>query len=217
MLNTCQFVLAPHQPCHAPALHNGRFCRHHTPEARARRQARLDDLYSDTPPAPQPRRTDEEVDAAHLRAYWRMHHRTIATSTDDEQCQQIYDMILMALGERAISPRSAGKLLLAVMDRRKVLAEMAKEAAFRAMTEQTRIYRQKTAAGESPDPKSLLDTLRNVVPYLPPLPDPPDPRLIGQPDGRPDDPSSLEALLSTLVSSPESAASGIQPFGGPKS
>jgi hypothetical protein len=163
LLNACQHLLDNRLPCRAPALHNGMRCRHHTPEALARRQARLDDNDPDTPPNTDPERSAEEIDAAHLRAYWRTHHRVIAESLDDDQCQQIYDMILMALGERAISPRSAGKLLLAVIDRRKALTREAQEAAFRQLEEQVEIHRRQTIAGERPDAQPILEALKNTV------------------------------------------------------
>jgi len=160
-LNACHFVLATNQPCRAPALHARDFCRHHTPEALARRQARAVGH-----PSPDPE-TREEIDGAndprYLRAYWRKHHRIIAESYDDEQCQEIYDMILMALGERAISPCSAGKILLAVMDRRKFLAHLAQEAAWARLQEQVRIHQQQTAAGESPSAQPVLETLNAIV------------------------------------------------------
>jgi hypothetical protein len=193
-LNACHFVLATHQPCRAPALHNNPYCRHHTPAALARRQARFDDLYSDTPPASQPpQRTGEEIEASHLRAYWRKHHRIIAESYDDEQCKEIYDMILMALGERAISPCSAGKLLLAVMERRKVLAHLAQQAAWARLEERTRLYQRQTAAGQAPDPKPLMEAFKTVVVSSPELFPLPDTRATGP----------LEASTTTVFSAPQ--------------
>lgn len=174
-LNACHFVLATNQPCRAPALSRAQYCRHHTPEALARRQARAGE-NPDTPDT-SPEIPEEAIDGAndprYLRAYWRKHHRIIAESYDDEQCQGIYDMILMALRERAISPCSAGKLLLAVMDRRRFLAHLAQEAAWSRLQEQVRIHHQQTAAGESPSAQPLLETLKTIVVSSPELfPDP---------------------------------------------
>lgn len=166
-LNACHFVLATNQPCRAPALHARDTCRHHTPEALAHRQARANGDPSAHPD------TREEIDGAndprYLRAYWRTQHRIIAESYDDEQCKEIYDMILMALGERAISPCSAGKILLAVMDRRKFLAHLAQEAAFRRCEEVARVHREQIARGEHPDPQPALEALKNVIRTSPEL------------------------------------------------
>jgi hypothetical protein len=161
-VNTCHYLLDNGLPCRAPALHNGQTCRHHTPEALARRQLRLTSVSS-TGSQDDIEEGGEPIPPAHLRAYWRIHHSVIAESTDDDQCQQIFDMILMALGDHAISPRSAGKLLQAVMDRRKIMAQEAQEAAFRLLEERVSIHRRQTAAGEHPDAQPLLEALTNTV------------------------------------------------------
>lgn len=196
---SCSLVLANGLPCRAPALHDNPYCRHHTPEALARRQAR--------PDAP-PRTPREEIDGAndpnYVRAYWRMQHRIVAESTDDEQCQEISEMILMALGERAISPCSAGKILLAVMDRRKVLAHLAQEAAWRRAEEQVRIYHQQAAAGESPDPQPLLETLKTMVGS--------SPDLFPIPISCAADP--LEASTTTVFAAPQPVRPDGRSFGG---
>jgi hypothetical protein len=186
MPSTCAFLLDNNRPCRAPALHNDRYCRHHTPDALARRRA----AHLDSDDAPNPDLTpsvaapDENtpIPPAYLRAYWRTHHRVIAHA-DAETSTEIFDMILLALAERAISPRSAGRLLLAVLDRRKVLADEAQEAAFRALEENVRQHRaaHSAPAGTQPhsapaaqlpdlpdgyadmDSQSLLQALTNVV------------------------------------------------------
>ncbi len=171
MSSNCAFVPASGRTCGAPALHNDRYCRHHTPAALARRRARSLDpdcapLPSSTDAATDP---DKEVPPAHLRAYWRTHHRTIAASNDDDQCAQIFAMVLDALSAHAIGPRSAGRLLQAVQDRRQFLAHKAQQAALRAFEERVRCHqansRHTNIASEArrPDAQSLLEALTSTV------------------------------------------------------
>lgn len=148
---SCAFVLDNNQPCRGPALHNDRYCRHHTPDALNRRRLRSTQLNGlDELPADLPDRSENGVWTPNvLRAYWRMHHRVIL-SADSTDCDEIFEMVLGALGNHDISHRSAGSLLRAVLDRRKVLAAQAQQAAFRDLEEKVRQHRALVSQAHSP-------------------------------------------------------------------
>ena len=162
----CRLVLDNGLPCQGPALHNQPYCRHHTPEALARHQGRRP-ARPDTSPASDSA-AEPEAEAqwtpAQLRAYWRMHHRIIAAAATEDDCQEIFEMILEALGQHDISPRSAGSLLQAIMDRRKALAAQAQEAAFRVLEERVNLHRRQVAQGLAPDDRAALEALANAFP-----------------------------------------------------
>lgn len=199
MVSNCAFLLANGRPCRCPALHDENYCRHHTPAALARRRARLlreDD--STTPPdsTPDLDQLAAPIPPAYLRAYWRTHHRIIAHA-DAETCTEIYDMILYALSERGISPRSGGRLLQAVFDRRRVLVAEAEQAAFRALEEKARRIQAAHAA-----PNSATASAR------PPM----DPRSLPI-DESFLSPHTLEALTSALSSPAPGTLPATPPFG----
>jgi hypothetical protein len=52
---------------------------------------------------------------------WRGYHAWIRETIDSEELQEVIDLIFTALGDRNISPRSAGRLLQDVEDRRRCL------------------------------------------------------------------------------------------------
>jgi hypothetical protein len=52
---------------------------------------------------------------------WRGYHAWIRETTDPEELQEVIDLIFAALGDRNISPRSAGRLLQDIEDRRRQL------------------------------------------------------------------------------------------------
>ena len=139
----CSFILDNGRPCRAPARHDSPFCRHHAPEVRARRRQAAQN-HGAVPADPNPSEKPG-FDPWLLRAYWRMHHRLIP-AFDDGELDDTFDMILEALADRLIAPRSAGSLLLAILDRRRQLAEEAQESAFRALCEQARRKRTANAA-----------------------------------------------------------------------
>lgn len=133
----CSLILDNGQPCRAPARRGDLFCRHHTPEARARlRQAESGDAASEPGRASAPS-ADGEISPWVLRGYWRMHHRLIP-NYDAETLHACFDMILGALADRQIAPTSAGRLLRAILDRRRVLAAEAQQAHFNALLQQSR-------------------------------------------------------------------------------
>lgn len=136
MIPTCAFTLDNRQPCGAPARHDSPFCRHHAPEVRARR-------HQDSSPASAAPPTVSDDPLADnpwiLRGYWRMHHRLIPAFTEEE-ANECFAMVLEALADRQISPRSAGRLLLAILDRLSELASLAQEANLRDLRVQE--YRQ---------------------------------------------------------------------------
>lgn len=139
----CFFVLDNGQPCRAPARHESPFCRHHSPEALARRQVAASSTPTGTAPAAvtsEPR----EISPWRIRAYWRMHHRLIP-AYGPEELDDTFDMILDALVNRRIAARSAGRLLLAILDRRRALALEAQEAMFSALAGQARRPQHSTA------------------------------------------------------------------------
>ncbi|MGA8529403.1 MAG: hypothetical protein WB622_06795 [Acidobacteriaceae bacterium] len=179
---TCAFFLDNNQPCRAPALHNDRYCRHHTPDAlrhrRLQRSGELEEacLDGNSPDGQFPSRNESSYPPNILRAYWRTHHRIILTA-DATDCDEIFEMVLGALGNHDISPRSAGRLLQAILDRRRLLADQAQEAAFRALEEKVRqhkaLARHPPSPGEvaAPGPsaqrssadQALLEALRTAV------------------------------------------------------
>lgn len=128
----CSFVLDNGQPCRAPARHESPFCRHHSAEARARRRHASSTSTGTAPAAVSAE--PSEISPWRIRAYWRMHHRLIPTF-GPEELDGTFDMILGALDNRQIAARSAGRLLLAIFDRRRELALEAQEATLRALRE----------------------------------------------------------------------------------
>lgn len=199
MVSNCAFLLANGRPCGCPALHDENYCRHHTPAALARRRARLH--HEDDPTTPLDSTPDLDQPAApippaYLRAYWRTHHRVIAHA-NAETCTEIYDMILYALSERGISPRSGGRLLQAVFDRRRVLVAEAEQAAFRALEEKARRIQAAHAALSSP-----------TAPARSPI----DPRPLPIHESL-RSPQALEALTSALASSGRGNLPATAPFG----
>ncbi|HEY6448470.1 MAG TPA: hypothetical protein VIY53_18575 [Acidobacteriaceae bacterium] len=127
MTPNCAFLLDNGQPCRCPALSGDLFCRHHTPEARARRlqpspassrrpQTPAESPHLDAPPPP-----------AEMSAYWRILHRHIRLG-DAESLDDTQTMILNALAGHAISHRSAGRLLALIADRHAQLQRDALEA-----------------------------------------------------------------------------------------
>jgi hypothetical protein len=133
----CSFTLDDGKPCRTPARHGSPFCRHHEPEVRARRRSAVSSPSpgNSAPTTPDISADSDESNPWSLRAYWRVHHRLIpgynAHSLDD-----CFDMILDALAEREIGPRSAGRLLLAIFDRRRALAAEMQEASLSALRRQ---------------------------------------------------------------------------------
>jgi hypothetical protein len=129
----CSFVLDNGQPCRCPARRGDRFCRHHAPEALALRR----EVAETGSPAPVSASAAPDLNNPWLlRAEWRTFHRLIPMC-DSVELEDTFDMILSALGSREIAPRSAGRLLLAILDRRAALAHEAEEARFRALLEQS--------------------------------------------------------------------------------
>ncbi|HEX4005915.1 MAG TPA: hypothetical protein VHX60_07050 [Acidobacteriaceae bacterium] len=62
-----------------------------------------------------------------------MQHRVIARSSDPDDLDDTLATILNALAQHKISPTSAGRLLQAILDRKRELQLAAQQAAFRAV------------------------------------------------------------------------------------
>lgn len=178
--SNCSYALDNGQRCHAPALRGDLFCRHHTPEACARRR-RIAESASETDTSTAQSRPDEPsadpnaTSPWDLRAYWRMHHRLIPTF-QPEQLDDAFNMILSALSSRHIGPRSAGRLFLAILDRRRELLRQAQEAAIRDLLHLSREVR--AGAGASlPDLKQLTALCQDLGNYPVSVDDPEIPRI----------------------------------------
>jgi hypothetical protein len=131
MTPDCNYVLDNNTPCRCPALHGDRFCRHHTPEALARRQRATTKSPASNPEAHAP-----EDDPWLQRAYWRKLHRWTAAEGELESLHESMDMILNALADQQISARSGGSLLAAMVRRKAELQLKAKDEHIRALLEQ---------------------------------------------------------------------------------
>ena len=147
----CTWILDNGHPCQAPARRGQPFCRHHDPEAlRLRRQAAASAHPSALPAPASPISVEtDEPNPWMLRAYWRIHHRLIPTY-GPEDLDAAFGMILEALADRQIAPRSAGKLILAILDRRCRLAEEARNTAMRVLAEQARRTAPSPASSSAP-------------------------------------------------------------------
>lgn len=114
-LNTCHYLLANGRPCRCFAKRNSDFCRHHQPGVRVPQPDGLPEL---------PATDRRPMTPAERSAGWRRYHRELRSETDYDAFQEDIDSILAALGNRAISPRSAGRLLQTIEDRRRELTEL---------------------------------------------------------------------------------------------
>jgi len=133
MTPDCAYTLDNGNRCGCPALHGQTYCRHH---ARGSSHSKEAPSSARSATAGPQNAESEEISAAHLRAYWRTHHRHIAESSDPEFLDDLIQMILFALAEHQISHRSAGRLLGAALDRKTQLQANAQQAALRAMHDQ---------------------------------------------------------------------------------
>ncbi len=141
MTPDCAFALDNGQPCRCPALRGDEFCRHHTPEARARRRHAPHQPATPSGETPGP---DAAPTRAELSAYWRRHHQFIPRC-DAEALENVVEMILNALASRDISHRSAGRLMALIAGRRDQLQRAAEKAAMDALHEQLRAFAQTLA------------------------------------------------------------------------
>ena len=95
MTPDCAYLLDNGRRCRCAASHDSLFCRHHSPEALARRNhIRAGQPASSSPS--QPSRWD-------LRAYWRLVHAEMPHCRY-EALQDNFEGVLDALAQRAISP-----------------------------------------------------------------------------------------------------------------
>ena len=118
MTPDCAYLLDNGRRCRCAASHDSLFCRHHSPEALARRNhIRAGQPASSSPS--QPSRWD-------LRAYWRLVHAEMPHCRY-EALQDNFEGVLDALAQRLISPRCAGLILQAILDRLRNLAELDSE------------------------------------------------------------------------------------------
>jgi hypothetical protein len=128
MTPNCNYVLDNNAPCRCPALRGDRFCRHHTPEAGARRNRPAPEIPATNNPEQSP-----ALSPWRLRGYWRSQHRWIATETSLQGLEDCFTMIIESLADHIISPRSAGRLIAAILDRKSTLLLQAQEQRTRAM------------------------------------------------------------------------------------
>jgi hypothetical protein len=128
MTPDCNYVLDNNSPCRCPALRGDRFCRHHTPETLARRNR-------PTPESPASKNPEQShgLTPSALRGYWRSQHRWIATETLLQGLDDCFTIIIESLDDHLISPRSAGRLIAAILARKATLQLQAQEERLRAM------------------------------------------------------------------------------------
>lgn len=111
-MNTCHYLLDNGQRCRCYANRHSEYCRHH------QRDRRPPDHH---PPANLPSAEPRPMTRQEMSIGWRGYHAWIRQTQDADDLQEIIDLLLTALGDRNISPRSAGRLLQAVEDRRRCL------------------------------------------------------------------------------------------------
>jgi hypothetical protein len=128
MTPNCNYVLDNNTACRCPALRGGRLCRHHTPEAFARRRHATPKISAPTNPE-----QSHGLTPSALRGYWRSQHRWIATETHLQGLEDCFTMIIESLADHIISPRSAGRLIAAILARKTTLKLQAQEERLRAM------------------------------------------------------------------------------------
>jgi len=109
-LTPCRFTLDNGQPCGNFAQTFSHFCRHHSPEALRRRGPKTRSFDPDDP----------KTERAALSLYWRGLHDRIPRFEADE-LQDIVGSLMTGVAEHHLSHRSAGRLLEAVENRRRVL------------------------------------------------------------------------------------------------
>lgn len=161
---TCAHFLDNGQPCQAPARRGDSFCRHHDPDVLQRRHPAASAKRGRR--AAQPSAESGELSPWTLRAYWRIHHRLIP-ACGPEDLDTVFAMILEALGERQIAPRSAGRLILAILDRRRQLADETQIARIRALGEQSRRSAPSPAASAVFDHKTAASALAEALDEIP--------------------------------------------------
>ncbi|MGA7521586.1 MAG: hypothetical protein WBW84_03840 [Acidobacteriaceae bacterium] len=106
----CRFTLDNGQPCGNFARPFSHFCRHHSPEALLRRGPKTRPLTPVTP----------EAERAEMSLYWRGLHNRIP-EFDTEDLQDAVGNLMHGVAEHILSHRSAGRLLEAIENRRRVL------------------------------------------------------------------------------------------------
>ncbi|MGA7522723.1 MAG: hypothetical protein WBW84_09575 [Acidobacteriaceae bacterium] len=115
-MSTCHYLLDNGQRCRCFANRHSDYCRHHQPHHLQRRQPTHSLNRLEAEPRPMTRHE--------MSIGWRGYHAWIREANDPEELQEVVDMILTALGNRNISPRSAGLLLQDIEDRRRQLDRM---------------------------------------------------------------------------------------------
>ncbi len=112
-MSTCHFLLDNGARCRCFANRNSDYCRHHQADRHRSQRGRRSADAADSEPRPM---TRQEMSTG-----WRGYHAWIRATDDPEGLQEAIDFILTALGDRNISPRSAGRILQDVEDRRRYL------------------------------------------------------------------------------------------------
>lgn len=110
-MNICHYLLDNGQRCRCYANRNSDFCRHHLPNRRQKQNPRQ----------PDPPESDRPMTRAEMSIGWRGYHAWIRQTDDSSDFPDLIDFIVTALGDRNISPRSAGRLLQHIEDRRRQL------------------------------------------------------------------------------------------------
>jgi len=111
-VNVCHYLLDNGQRCRCYPNRNSDYCRHHLP-SRIRSHPRGQQALPETEPRPMTR--------AEMSIGWRGYHAWIRQTEDPSDFPEVIELILGALGDRNISPRSAGRLLQDIEDRRRQL------------------------------------------------------------------------------------------------
>lgn len=111
-MNACHFLLDNGQRCRCYPNRNSDYCRHHQ-SIRVRSHPPTQSDLPQSEPRPMTR--------AEMTIGWRGYHAWIRETEDPEDLQALIDLIMGALGDRNISPRSAGRLLMDIEDHRRRL------------------------------------------------------------------------------------------------
>ena len=133
MIRTCSFVLDNGRRCHCAATRGQDCCRHHTPETLALHRAA------------QPGSPDPEQAFSPRREWGQLRH--YIGYCNEESIPDLIEDLMLALATGAMTPRTAGRFLLLLHNRREDLRREQREAEL-----QTQIDRL-CHTGESPLPR----------------------------------------------------------------
>jgi len=139
-MHRCSHVFPDGRPCRALAPRPASVCRNHTPQAvadrddRARRAAEL--KYGGEAP----------LTPAQLKTFWQNYHGIIRNA-DESDFDDILANLMAALEQGAVSDRSAGRLLRALVRRRRELAQQRMNEKLIRLAEQSESLRRQGFSG----------------------------------------------------------------------